>query len=153
MICLTSSNGSKLPINIAVNGNVDYGKWTTIGHLIYSLGGINKCVVEWFEKEAAEMYKRSFKYVWVLGITIDITLRKFEPTNLGGINKCVVERFEKEVAEMYKRSFKYVWVLGITIDITLRKFEPTQYYCTSLTIPCCKYSFDTLLNKCMFFVV
>ncbi|KAG2299685.1 hypothetical protein Bca52824_036157 [Brassica carinata] len=34
-----------------------------------------------FEKEAAEMYKRSFKYVWVLGITIDITLRKFEPTN------------------------------------------------------------------------
>ncbi|KAF3533605.1 hypothetical protein DY000_02043131 [Brassica cretica] len=107
-ICLTSSNGSKLPINIVVNGNVDYGKWTTIGHLIYSLGGIKKCVVE---------------------------------------------RFEKEVAEMYKRSFKYVWVLGITIDITLRKFEPTQYYCTSLTIPCCKYSFDTLLNKCMFFVV
>ncbi|KAF3497201.1 hypothetical protein DY000_02056315 [Brassica cretica] len=108
MICLTSSNGSKLPINIAVNGNVDYGKWTTIGHLIYSLGGINKCVVEWFEKEAAEMYKRSFKYVWVL---------------------------------------------GITIDITLRKFEPTKYYCTSLTIPCCEYSFDTLLNRCMSFVV
>ncbi|CAG7911127.1 unnamed protein product [Brassica rapa] len=29
-------------------------------------GGINKCVIERFDKEAAEMYKRSFKYVWVL---------------------------------------------------------------------------------------
>ncbi|KAH0899994.1 LOW QUALITY PROTEIN: hypothetical protein HID58_049562, partial [Brassica napus] len=28
-------------------------------------GGINKCVIERFDKEAAEMYKRSFKYVWV----------------------------------------------------------------------------------------
>lgn len=43
-------------------------------------GGINKCVIERFDKEAAEMYKRSFKYVWVLGITIDIALPKFEPT-------------------------------------------------------------------------
>ncbi|CAG7910396.1 unnamed protein product [Brassica rapa] len=47
---------------------------------LQGLGGINKCVVERFEKETAEMYKRSFKYVWALGITIDITLRKFEPT-------------------------------------------------------------------------
>nr|VDD19345.1 unnamed protein product [Brassica rapa] len=29
-------------------------------------GGINKCVIERFDKEAAEMYKRSFKYVWGL---------------------------------------------------------------------------------------
>ncbi|GAB2273147.1 hypothetical protein Dimus_007952 [Dionaea muscipula] len=42
-----------------------------------------------FEKEAAEMNKRSFKYAWVLdklkaererGITIDIALWKFETT-------------------------------------------------------------------------
>jgi elongation factor 1-alpha len=46
-------------------------------------------VIERFEKEAAEMNKRSFKYAWVLdklkaererGITIDIALWKFETT-------------------------------------------------------------------------
>ncbi|MCL7051968.1 hypothetical protein MKW94_028009 [Papaver nudicaule] len=65
------------------------GKSTTTGHLIYKLGGIDKRVIERFEKEAAEMNKRSFKYAWVLdklkaererGITIDITLWKFETT-------------------------------------------------------------------------
>ncbi|KAI5398805.1 hypothetical protein KIW84_064258 [Lathyrus oleraceus] len=58
--------------------------------MIYKLGGIDKRVIEIFEKEAAEMNKRSFKYVWVLdklkaererGITIDIALWKFETTN------------------------------------------------------------------------
>lgn len=53
---------------------------TIIGYLIYELGGVNKCVIERFDKEAAEMYKRSFKYIWVFGITIDIALPKFEPT-------------------------------------------------------------------------
>merc|ERR1711902_482381 len=68
-------------------GHVDSGKSTTTGHLIYKLGGIDKRVIEKFEKEAAEMNKRSFKYAWVLdklksererGITIDIALWKFE---------------------------------------------------------------------------
>ncbi|RWW80816.1 hypothetical protein BHE74_00010825 [Ensete ventricosum] len=73
----------KVHINIVVIGHVDSGKSTTTGHLIYKLGGIDKRVIERFEKEAAEMNKRSFKYAWVLdklkaererGITIDITL-------------------------------------------------------------------------------
>ncbi|KAH7521027.1 hypothetical protein ACOSP7_003801 [Xanthoceras sorbifolium] len=60
-----------------------------IGHLIYKLGGIDKREIARFEKEAAEMNKRSFKYAWVLdklkaeherGITIDIALWKFETT-------------------------------------------------------------------------
>ncbi|CAI5951400.1 unnamed protein product [Closterium sp. NIES-64] len=77
----------KLHINIVVIGHVDSGKSTTTGHLIYKLGGIDKRVIERFEKEAAEMNKRSFKYAWVLdklkaererGITIDIALWKFE---------------------------------------------------------------------------
>ncbi|GJN14218.1 hypothetical protein PR202_gb01013 [Eleusine coracana subsp. coracana] len=76
-------------INIVVIGHVDSGKSTTTGHLIYKLGGIDKRVIERFEKEAAEMNKRSFKYAWVLdklkaererGITIDIALWKFETT-------------------------------------------------------------------------
>jgi elongation factor 1-alpha len=79
----------KSHINIVVIGHVDSGKSTTTGHLIYKLGGIDKRVIEKFEKEAAEMNKRSFKYAWVLdklkaererGITIDIALWKFETT-------------------------------------------------------------------------
>ncbi|KAG6417620.1 hypothetical protein SASPL_119804 [Salvia splendens] len=68
----------KVHINIVV---IDSGKSTTTGHLIYKLGGIDKREIERFEKEGAEMNKRSFKYAWVLdklkaeldrGITIDI---------------------------------------------------------------------------------
>ena len=55
----------KTHLNIVVIGHVDSGKSTTTGHLIYKLGGIDKRVIEKFEKEAAEMNKRSFKYAWV----------------------------------------------------------------------------------------
>jgi len=77
----------KTHINCVVIGHVDSGKSTTTGHLIYKCGGIDKRTIEKFEKEAQEMGKGSFKYAWVLdklkaererGITIDITLWKFE---------------------------------------------------------------------------
>merc|ERR1712166_617381 len=77
----------KTHINVVVIGHVDSGKSTTTGHLIYKCGGIDKRVIEKFEKEAAELGKGSFKYAWVLdklkaererGITIDIALWKFE---------------------------------------------------------------------------
>ena len=77
----------KKHVNIVVIGHVDAGKSTTTGHLIYKCGGIDKRVIEMFEKEASEMGKSSFKYAWVLdklkaererGITIDIALWKFE---------------------------------------------------------------------------
>uniref|UniRef100_A0A452VPB5 Elongation factor 1-alpha 1-like n=1 Tax=Ursus maritimus TaxID=29073 RepID=A0A452VPB5_URSMA len=77
----------KTHINIVVIGHVDSGKSTTTGHLIYKCGGIDKRIIEKFEKEAAEMGKGSFKYAWVLdklkaererGIIIDISLWKFE---------------------------------------------------------------------------
>ena len=65
--CLPAIMGKeKVHINIVVIGHVDSGKSTTTGHLIYKLGGIDKRVIERFEKEAAEMNKRSFKYAWVL---------------------------------------------------------------------------------------
>lgn len=79
----------KTHINIVTPGHVDSVKSTTSGHVIYKLGGIDKRVIERFEKEAAEMNKRSFKYAWVLdklkaererGITIDIALWKFKTT-------------------------------------------------------------------------
>merc|ERR1711935_1263157 len=77
----------KTHINVVVIGHVDSGKSSTTGHLIYKCGGIDKRVIEKFEKEAAELGKGSFKYAWVLdklkaererGITIDIALWKFE---------------------------------------------------------------------------
>lgn len=77
----------KIHVNLVVIGHVDSGKSTTTGHLIYKCGGIDKRVIEKFEKEANEMGKGSFKYAWVLdklkaererGITIDIALWKFE---------------------------------------------------------------------------
>uniref|UniRef100_A0A8D2HP06 Tr-type G domain-containing protein n=1 Tax=Urocitellus parryii TaxID=9999 RepID=A0A8D2HP06_UROPR len=77
----------KTLINIIVIGHIDLGKSTTTGHLIYKCGGIHKRTFEKFEKEATEMGKVSFKYAWVLdklkaecelGITIDISLWKFE---------------------------------------------------------------------------
>jgi elongation factor 1-alpha len=77
----------KQHLNLVVIGHVDAGKSTATGHLIYKCGGIDKRTIEKFEKEAAEMGKSSFKYAWVLdrlkaererGITIDITLWKFE---------------------------------------------------------------------------
>lgn len=55
----------KAHLNLVVIGHVDSGKSTTTGHLIYKLGGIDKRVIEKFEKEASEMNKRSFKYAWV----------------------------------------------------------------------------------------
>merc|ERR1712166_1308639 len=41
----------KTHINVVVIGHVDSGKSTTTGHLIYKCGGIDKRVIEKFEKE------------------------------------------------------------------------------------------------------
>ncbi|KAF3629418.1 Elongation factor 1-alpha [Capsicum annuum] len=79
----------KIHIGIVDIVHVDSRKLTTTSHLIYKLGGIDKCVIERFEKEATEINKRLFKYAWVLdklkdehkhGITIDISLWKFKTT-------------------------------------------------------------------------
>jgi len=79
-------SGEKTTISIVVIGHVDSGKSTTTGHMIYKCGGIDKRVIEKFEKESEDMGKGSFKYAWVLdnlkaererGITIDIALMKF----------------------------------------------------------------------------
>jgi elongation factor 1-alpha len=79
----------KLHMNIVVIGHVDSGKSTTTGHLIYKLGGIDERTIKKFEEQANQMGKGSFKYAWVLdnlkaererGITIDISLWKFETT-------------------------------------------------------------------------
>ena len=86
-LLLVTMGKEKQHVNLVVIGHVDSGKSTTTGHLIYKCGGIDKRVVEKFEKESQELGKSSFKYAWVLdklkdererGITIDIALWKFE---------------------------------------------------------------------------
>jgi elongation factor 1-alpha len=80
----------KLHINVVVIGHVDSGKSTSTGHLIYKCGGIDARTIEKMEKEAELLGKASFKYAWILdklkaererGITINITLNKFETAN------------------------------------------------------------------------
>ncbi|MCD7459648.1 hypothetical protein HAX54_041565 [Datura stramonium] len=90
----------KIHISIVVwLGHVDSGKSTTNRHLIYKLGGIDKRVIERFEKEAAEMNKRSFKYAWVLDKlkagTVDATTPKY--LRLGG------DEIVKEVSSYLKK--------------------------------------------------
>lgn len=73
-------------INVVVIGHVDSGKSTSTGHLIYKCGGMDKRVIDKYEKEASEEGKSSFKYAWLLDklkaerercITIDISLWSF----------------------------------------------------------------------------
>lgn len=47
----------KTHISLVVIGHVDSGKSTTVGHLIYELGGIDKRTIQKYEKEAAELGK------------------------------------------------------------------------------------------------
>eukprot|EP01091_Cochliopodium_minus_P008405 TRINITY_DN1901_c0_g1_i2.p1 TRINITY_DN1901_c0_g1~~TRINITY_DN1901_c0_g1_i2.p1 ORF type:complete len:447 (-),score=126.70 TRINITY_DN1901_c0_g1_i2:141-1481(-) len=77
-------------INIVMIGHVDCGKSTTAGHLILKYGGIDKKMFERLEKEALNLGKPSFKYAFIFdklrlererGITIDISMRKFETNN------------------------------------------------------------------------
>ena len=45
----------KTQISVVVIGHVDSGKSTSTGHLVYKCGGIDKRMIEKFEKEAAEV--------------------------------------------------------------------------------------------------
>lgn len=82
-----SSKKEKPNLNLVVIGHVDSGKSTTTGHLLYLCGGIDARTLEKIEKEAKENGKDSFKFAYALdnlkaererGITINITLKKFE---------------------------------------------------------------------------
>lgn len=78
---------SKANISVVFIGHIDSGKSTTAGHLLYQLGCIDHQTLERYEQEATELGKDSYKYAWILdnlkaererGITIDISLQKFE---------------------------------------------------------------------------
>ena len=73
-------------ISLVVVGHLNAGKSTTVGHLLYKCGGIDKTTIDKYEREANELGRASHKFAWVTdnlqaererGITIDITLWKF----------------------------------------------------------------------------
>lgn len=45
----------KIYVNIVVIGYVDFGKLMIIGYLIYKCGGVDKWIIEKFEKEVVEV--------------------------------------------------------------------------------------------------
>jgi len=74
-------------MNVVLIGNVDSGKSTIGGRLLFECGAVDKRHLEKIEKAAADLGKPSFKYAFIMdklkaererGITIDISLSKFE---------------------------------------------------------------------------
>ena len=153
----------KVHLNIVVIGHVDSGKSTTTGHLIYKLGGIDKRVIEKFEKEAAEMNKRSFKYAWVSPLFSSSTATPATrfPKQIWPHPRRLTEDGLSQSATsllmtrqqlcppcpcvcMPRLTSLFLQVLdklkaererGITIDIALWKFETPKYYCTVIDAP------------------
>jgi len=82
-----SSEDNKPLLNMVVIGHVDAGKSTTMGHLLYLLGYVDKRTLAKFEHESNRMGKSSFHFAWVLdehdeererGVTMDVCVRYFE---------------------------------------------------------------------------
>lgn len=76
--------GSKPHISLAAIGDIGVGKSTTLGHLLYLCGSIDKGTIERYEREATEIGQGAHKYAWVLdtldgererGITINTSAR------------------------------------------------------------------------------
>lgn len=85
-----SAKKEKPSLNIVVIGHVDSGKSTTTGHLIVKCGGVPPKVLEKIQAQAEAMGKASFGFAFIMskmksererGITIDISLMKFESKN------------------------------------------------------------------------
>lgn len=56
----------QVPLPLVVIGNVNSGKSTTIGHLIYHCGEISQEIILENENEARILGKVSYKYCWIL---------------------------------------------------------------------------------------
>jgi len=77
----------KSHLNMVVIGHVDSGKSTTMGHLLYLLGLVEKKTIDKFETESRNIGKASFHFAWVMdeqaeerarGVTIDVAVYPFE---------------------------------------------------------------------------
>ncbi|EGC31114.1 hypothetical protein DICPUDRAFT_5246, partial [Dictyostelium purpureum] len=82
-----ASSDNKPHLNMVVIGHVDAGKSTTMGHILFKLGNVDKRTMSKFEHESNRMGKSSFHFAWVLdehdeererGVTMDVCVRYFE---------------------------------------------------------------------------
>ena len=89
----------KPAVTLAVCGHVDSGKSTTLGHLIYLLGGITKEEMAKNEAGSTAMGKSSFKYAWSLdkskdererGLTIMCHSKDFNTTKVSELFVCIL---------------------------------------------------------------
>ena len=85
-----ATKSGKPIISMVVIGHVDAGKSTLMGHLLHSLGEVDKRTMHKYEKLSKEKGKASFKYAWVLdnddsererGVTMDVGYNHFETEN------------------------------------------------------------------------
>jgi len=74
-------------LSVIICGNVDSGKSTLTGHLLYNLGLVDKKLMRQYEKQSEEQGKGSFKYAWIMderadernrGITIEVGMKQIE---------------------------------------------------------------------------
>lgn len=84
------NSSDKTNVNVVVIGRVDAGKSTTMGHLLYLTGNVDKRVVDKYARDSKTAGKNSFQYAWVLdqdgeerhrGVTIDIAQKHIETKN------------------------------------------------------------------------
>jgi translation elongation factor TU len=82
-----ANQAPKTHLNMVVIGHVDSGKSTTMGHLLYQLGHVEKKTIEKFEQESRNIGKATFHFAWVMdeqaeerarGVTIDVAVHPFE---------------------------------------------------------------------------
>eukprot|EP00703_Trepomonas_sp_PC1_P001635 JAP94971.1 Elongation factor 1-alpha [Trepomonas sp. PC1] len=59
-------NSQKKNLNLLILGNVDSGKSSLVGHLVYKCGGIDQRTIVEHEKKANERGNAFSKYAWVL---------------------------------------------------------------------------------------
>ncbi|PSN40539.1 HBS1-like protein [Blattella germanica] len=60
---------SKEQLHMVVIGHVDAGKSTLMGHLLFSMGQVNKKTMHKYEQESKKLGKQSFVYAWILDET------------------------------------------------------------------------------------
>ncbi|KAL4478026.1 hypothetical protein ABPG72_013465 [Tetrahymena utriculariae] len=80
---------AKQHLSVAVFGDVDSGKSTTCGHLVFKLGEVDQRKIDELKALAEKEGKSSFGFAYVMdrtkaersrGITIDVTMLKFNTT-------------------------------------------------------------------------
>eukprot|EP01105_Mastigella_eilhardi_P015820 TRINITY_DN3621_c0_g1_i2.p1 TRINITY_DN3621_c0_g1~~TRINITY_DN3621_c0_g1_i2.p1 ORF type:complete len:1898 (+),score=453.80 TRINITY_DN3621_c0_g1_i2:680-5695(+) len=64
--CVPVALSGKPRLSVVFIGNVDAGKSTTLGHLVYKCGSVEKRVLDRYEADCIAVGKESHKYAWIM---------------------------------------------------------------------------------------